>query len=185
MEKIILGDTGLIHFVQSYYAFDYVKGTLSIPASRLFYLSDYLNTVSLNIAGDNQRDDIVLFNPRKGYERTSELIKSSDYCIKWQALSGLVPEDIPKVLQRAKVYIDFGNHPGKDRFPREAVLCGCRVITGRKGAASNNKDVPISDNLKVSDDLEDGRIIDLINGLIQNYDKTEELYNDYKARDGF
>lgn len=27
-------------------------------------------------------------------------------------------------MRKAKVYIDFGFHPGKDRIPREAVMCG-------------------------------------------------------------
>ena len=180
LEKAISNDTGLIHLVQSYYALNYVQKVLSVPDDRLFYLSDYLNNDFLNMDTDVPRDDTVLFNPRKGFDRTAGLIGKSDHRIKWQALAGLAPEDIPKVLQKAKVYIDFGNHPGKDRFPREAVSCGCRIITGKKGAAANDKDIPIPKELKVSDDLEDEKILDLIYGLIINYDKTDELYREYK-----
>jgi len=182
MERIISNDSGLIHFVQSYYALDYVKNSLNITDDRLFYLSDYLNSVYLNMDCEekNSRDDTVLFNPRKGYERTSRLIKHSDHRVKWQALSGMAPEEIPGVLQKAKVYIDFGNHPGKDRFPREAVSCGLRIITGRKGAAANDKDIPIPDELKVSDECEDAKILDMIYGLVVNYEKTGELYSSYK-----
>ncbi|MCR5300873.1 MAG: hypothetical protein K6E49_00370 [Lachnospiraceae bacterium] len=180
--KIVSDEKDLIHFVQSYYALDYVKSVLLVPDERLYYLSDYLNTDFLNIHSDDKRDDIVLFNPRKGFERTSGLIRYSDYRIKWQALEGLAPEDIPMVLKKAKVYIDFGNHPGKDRFPREAVSCGCRIITGRRGAAANDKDIPIPEELKVSDDAADDKILDLICALLQNYDKTEELYTEYKNK---
>jgi len=35
-----------------------------------------------------------------------------------------------------QVYIDFGHHPGQDRLPREAVQCGCVVITGKRGSGN-------------------------------------------------
>ena len=180
LEERISEDTGLIHFVQSYYAMEYVRNKLRVPDGRCYYLSDYLNTVFLNIDDDTMREDIVLFNPRKGYERTSRLIKSSDHRIKWQALAGLPPKEIPGVLQKAKVYIDFGNHPGKDRFPREAVSCGVRIITGRRGSAANDKDVPILDVFKISDESEDRTILAIIYSLIADYEKTGELYASYK-----
>lgn len=179
LEEYISGDKELIHFVQSYYARDHVRDRLGVDEDRLYYLSDYINTGFLNIENDSHREDIVLFNPRKGYERTSSLIRNSDYHIKWQALAGIIPDRIPEVLQRAKVYIDFGNHPGKDRFPREAVACGCRVITGRRGSAANDHDVPLAGQLKISDDSEDGVILNIIKWLFENYDRSEGLYEDY------
>ena len=180
LEKEISSDNGLIHFVQSYYADNYVRTVLSVPDDRLFYLSDYINNDYLNKNTIRNREDVVLFNPRKGFERTASLIKSSDHRIKWRALAGLMPEEIPDVLQTAKVYIDFGNHPGKDRFPREAVSCGCRIITGRRGAAANTKDIPIPDVFKVSDDTEDHTILALIYSLIEDYDNTGEIYGQYR-----
>ncbi len=182
LEKEISEDNTLIHFVQSYYAMEYVKNQLNIPEERVFRLSDYLNYNFLNIGENSLRDDFVLYNPRKGFERTSRLIQKSAQTIKWLALSGFAPEEIPQVLQCAKVYIDFGEHPGKDRFPREAVCCGCRVITGKRGAAANDFDVPIPDRFKVDDDLNDESILDLISLLIKDYDQTSELYNDYRDR---
>ena len=173
-------DTDLIHFVQSYYALGYVRDTLAVSEERLFYLSDYLNDEFLNIKDDVKRENVVLFNPRKGFDRTAALIKNSDYGIKWQALSGLSPDDVPGVLKKAKVYVDFGNHPGKDRFPREAVACGCRIITGRRGAAANDRDIIIPEQLKVTDDTDDYTILNLIYGLMTNYDKTGELYSEYR-----
>lgn len=182
LEEEISADTTLIHFVQSYYAKEYVRNVLRVPDDRLFWLSDYLNYNFLNMDCNSTRDDFVLYNPRKGFERTSRLIQKSDQSIKWVALQGFAPEEIPQVLQCAKVYIDFGEHPGKDRFPREAVLCGCRVITGMKGAAANDIDVPIPKKFKIEDDLEDEEILDLIVSLIEDYEQTEDLYRDYKKR---
>lgn len=181
-EQTLSEDKSLIHFVQSYYAKEYVRNVLKVSDDRLFWLSDYLNYDFLNVDVNKKRDDFVLYNPRKGFERTSRLIQKSDSRIKWLALSGFAPEEIPQVLQCAKVYIDFGEHPGKDRFPREAVSCGCRVITGVKGAAANDIDVPIPKKFKIDDDLEDEKILNLIISLIEDYEQTEDLYRDYKKR---
>ena len=179
LEEEFRQDTELIHYVQSYYARDYVREVLKVGDDRLFYLSDYINIDFLNIKTGGPRDNTVLFNPRKGYERTSQLIRKSSYRIKWQALSGARPEDIPKILQTAKAYIDFGNHPGKDRFPREAVACGCRIITGRRGSAANDKDIPLDDQLKISDDTDDAVILNIIQWLLDNYEKSGGLYHEY------
>ena len=181
LEKEFLEDKELIHLVQSYYAMDYVKGVLGVPDKRLFYLSDYINYNFLNIDNSEIRENTVLFNPRKGFERTARLIQSSDLLrIKWRELAGIAPESIPGVLQSAKVYIDFGNHPGKDRFPREAVACGCRLITGKRGSAGNDRDIPIPKAYKISDDTEDAVILERIYALIDNYDETEEDFAEYK-----
>ena len=51
-------------------------------------------------------------------------------------------------LLRAKIYIDFGPHPGMDRFPREAALAGCMIVTNTQGAAEYYADVPIPHKYK-------------------------------------
>jgi hypothetical protein len=53
------------------------------------------------------------------------------------------------------VYIDFGNHPGRDRIPREAAAMGCVVITNRRGSAENDVDIPIPNFLKIDDAFPD------------------------------
>lgn len=179
-EKQLSYDNSIIHMVQSYYAMDYIKKVLAVTDNRLFYLSDYINYSFLNVEENADRDNTVLFNPRKGFERTVSLIKHSDFLrIKWRELAGIAPEEVPKVLNSAKVYIDFGNHPGKDRFPREAVSCGCRLITGRRGSAAYTKDLPIPDQYKISDDSDDSVILERIYSLIDSYDQTGELYTNY------
>ncbi len=179
-EKRLSADDEIIHLVQSYYAMDYARNVLSVPDERLFYLSDYINYNYLNMDNSAKRDNMVLFNPRKGFERTAKIIGNSDFLkIKWRELAGIAPEKVPQVLGSAKVYIDFGNHPGKDRFPREAVACGCRIITGRRGSAANDKDVPIPDRFKIDDDADDGVILEQIYSLIDNYDATAELFDEY------
>ena len=179
-EKQLSDDNSIIHMVQSYYAMDYVQKVLAVTDDRLFYLSDYINYSFLNVEENADRDNTVLFNPRKGFERTVSLIKHSDFLrIKWRELAGIAPEEIPKVLKSAKVYIDFGNHPGKDRFPREAVACGCRLITGKRGSAAFREDVPIPECFKISDNSDDSVILEQIYSLIDNYNQTGEAYKEY------
>ena len=173
-------DKSLIHLCQSYYALDYVENTIGVSKSNFYYLSDYISHNFLNInVDDSVRTNMVLFNPRKGYERTSRLIQNSNAGISWKTISGLRPEDVPQVLRTAKVYIDFGNHPGKDRFPREAVSCGCRIITGLRGAAKYQQDVDIPTECKFDDNEDDSVILQKIYQLAGQYEDTEILYQNY------
>ena len=63
--------------------------------------------------------------------------------------SKLSPEQVQAMLKKAKVYIDFGGHPGMDRIPREAALAGCIVVTNREGSAAFRQDVPIPSQYKI------------------------------------
>lgn len=178
-EKALSLNEGLIHFVQSYYSEDYVTNHLRIPAGRVFYISDYIGTRFLNAPKDTERQNIVLFNPRKGFDKTSDLIKHSNASVMWRALEGVSGDVMPQILLSSKVYIDFGNHPGKDRFPREAVACGCRVLTGKRGSAMYYGDVMLPDELKIEDNEEPRVILQKIYSLIANYDNNGGLYEKY------
>lgn len=178
-EAALSKNTDVVHMVQSYYAKDYVCRRIGVPEEKILYLSDYINSMFLNVKNDLPRENVVLINPRKGFERTSQLIMKSNADICWKVLNEIVPSDVPEILSRAKVYIDFGNHPGKDRFPREAAACGCRIITGKRGAAAFHGDVPIPEELKFDDDAPDKQILEMIYVLIKNYEASGELFKDY------
>jgi len=53
-------------------------------------------------------------------------------------------------LSLSKLYVDLGDHPGRDRIPREAASQGCVVIVGRHGAARNPVDIPLAARYKLS-----------------------------------
>jgi hypothetical protein len=56
-------------------------------------------------------------------------------------------------------------------FPRQAALLGCRVITGRRGAAANASDVPIQDRYKFADSRRQiPRITRTIRDVLLHYD---------------
>ncbi len=173
----------ILHFAQSYYAIDFLHNRLHIPKERTFYLSDYLKSdffTHLNTNNSAERENIVLFNPKKGFDKTMQLISQSDYRIKWQALNGLTPYGMRETLKQAKIYIDFGTHPGKDRIPREAAMCGCLVLTNREGSAAYTDDVPIPEEYKFSNGDSAGYVLSKIYNFLEEYALRKDDYSDYR-----
>lgn len=173
----------IMHLVQSQYALDFVKKQ-GVCDDRIKWLSDYINSEYLHVkkVSSADRGPIVLFNPRKGFDMTAKIIQESRGNIRWIALTGFTPEALRKLMQESKVYIDFGNHPGRDRIPREASMCGCLVITNRKGAAANPVDVLIDDKYKFDESYSTKEIVDTIIKLITEYDDRAEEYTPYIKR---
>lgn len=179
-----LSDAGLTHWVQSEYAQRFLRVN-GVPAEKILPVGDYLDETFLRrnetITKEN-RQDVVAFNPRKGMEFTRKLM---DYApdIAWRPVQDMTPEQVEEFLHTAKVYVDFGNHPGKDRIPREAVLSGCCLITGRRGAAANTVDIPIAEDLKFFDVEENiPHIAAKIRELLANYEQEVERYADYRQK---
>jgi len=111
-----------------------------------------------------------LYNPKKGFEFTKELINYSND-LKWIPIQNMTTQEVHELLKESKVYIDFGNHPGKDRFPREAAISGCCIITGKKGSAAYYDDVPIADCYKFDDSNENiPHIVNKIKECMEKYD---------------
>lgn len=129
------------HLAQSEYARQYLADTLKL--NNVEWLSDYINDAYFSIDTAVKREDVVLFNPKKGFENTAQLIMASNGTIKWQAINDMTSYEIVEAMDSAKMYIDFGNCPGKDRLPREAILRGCVIFTSTKGGFGNDIDIPI------------------------------------------
>ncbi len=165
-----------LNMCQSYYAIQFLN---ELKIQNTTYLSDYLNDEFINnsISKTVFKENIVLYNPKKGYSFTKKIIQSSSD-LNWIPLTNMSTEEICQNLMMGKVYIDFGSHPGKDRFPREAAICGCCIITGKKGSASFYEDVMIENKYKfsdTSDSIDD--IIKMIRYCLSTY---EECYKDFE-----
>lgn len=174
------------HFYQSHYAQNhlYNKGL-----TKVMPLSDYINTAFLEMNSKNRttkRENIVLYNPAKGYLFTKKIIAAMpEY--EFIALKGLNRDELKDLFLRAKLYIDFGNFPGKDRLPREAVINGCCIVTGKLGAAFFYEDLPIPIDCKF--EVKESqipfirkKIIDILNNYEDNYSKysyfLHTIYNE-------
>lgn len=171
------------HFAQSEYAIEYLVKR-KVNQDSIFYLSDYLNsTYIIDASKENTqvRQNTILYNPKKGFEFTNLLMTSAPE-LEWVPLQNLTNTEMKNILKNSKVYIDFGNHPGKDRIPREAAISGCCVITSLRGSAKNNKDVPIPQEYKI-EDIESNipLIIDKIKQCLFNYDIVIEEFESYKT----
>lgn len=180
--KYAFADKSILHFSQSEYSTQYLIRN-GVEKNRIYWLSDYINSEFLHIDRTIiERENIVAFNPNKGIEKTLELIKNSYGDIKWIALSGFTPTGMRSVLQNAKVYIDFGNHPGRDRIPREATYCGCCLITNKEGSANNNIDIPIEEKYKISSETDTKDVLKLIHSILKNYQLENENMSEYRNR---
>lgn len=173
-------DDKIEHFVQSYYAWNFLNDK---NIHNISFLSDYLNDDYLNDYVDytsQKRENICFYNPKKGYEFTKKIIDNSKN-IKWVPLENMSVSEIKEILKKGKVYIDFGNHPGKDRFPREAAISGCCIITGKRGAANFYKDIPIDDKYKFNDKVENiQQILESIKLCLKNYDNEIKNFAKYR-----
>ena len=166
------------HFVQSSYAKEY----LSKHGLESELLSDYLNPIHFE-QSFKTKEDIVLYNPVKGASITKGLI-SSNRDFTFIPLEKLSNTQVQNLFKRAKLYIDFGNHPGKDRMPREAVMADCCIITGRRGSASNNVDIPIPNHYKLDDNqvCKNKLFYQLVIDIFKNFDQHVMNFSSYKDK---
>jgi len=128
------------------------------------------------------RDLEILYNPLKGIHYTDEIRKRSEKRFRFTAIGGrkrLTPTQVTKLLHQAKVYCDFGPHPGMDRLPREAAIANCIVITNKDGAAFHDEDVPTPARYKMGDfDVE--RIHKLLVESIDGYEEKKKDFDSYR-----
>ena len=173
-----------VHWVQSEHARQFVLLN-GVPEKNIRVVEDYLNQAFLIKASQidlSLKEDIIAFNPRKGFEFTRKLIKSEPK-LNWVPIQNMTPEQVQDLLAKAKIYIDFGNHPGKDRIPREAAISGCVVITGKRGAAANDIDINIPREFKFDDAEEDlPLIIEKIRDIFQNFADAHNKQSAYRER---
>lgn len=167
------------HFYQSEYARQYLCEKLKMPPSQVLPLSDYIDSRYCTLQHE-ERADRVLFNPKKGFKYTRQLIEHAPDLI-WTPLEGMTIDSLVATMQTSKLYIDFGAHPGKDRLPREAAACGCCVITGTRGAARNSIDIAIPNQYKFSS-FDTEKVIKAIRHVLIDYQSCSVDFNEYRAK---
>lgn len=146
-KELAFNELGVRHYVQSDFAREFIEAR---GVSFSGYLSDYLSAEFINGASRvdmTAKRDIIVYNPKKGMEFTQQVMEKAPN-FEFVPIQGMTPSQVANLLAVAKVYIDFGSHPGKDRIPREAAIMGCCVLVGAIGSAANDKDVPIPSRFK-------------------------------------
>jgi hypothetical protein len=172
-------DSRLLHLAQSQYAVDHLsgRGIIAVP------LTDYVPADAVADLRSRRRapkDDIIVYNPQKGFEVTRQLMARAPH-LQWVPIEGLSRSGVIDLLGRAKAYIDFGGHPGRDRLPREAALAGACVLVGRRGSAVNPVDVPVPTPYKFSAGGEDhARIITALEGVLSDHASHARRFEGYQ-----
>jgi hypothetical protein len=170
------------HFTQSEYARNFLA---SNDVRNSDHLGDYLNTdyidkLSTPVVSEGRRD-IIIYNPQKGLEQTQKILSHLD-ASQAVPIQNMTRNQVIDLLMSAKIYIDFGNHPGKDRIPREAAALGCCVITNRRGSAANAIDIPIEDCYKIDDadaDFAD-RAANLVKVIFADFSRHQAAFSSYR-----
>ncbi|MFT6607408.1 MAG: hypothetical protein ACJA2X_002618 [Halocynthiibacter sp.] len=134
------------HLCQSAYAREFV---LAHGGEKVEMFSDFTDIGDLGespFTADRKFDVAYLPNKANGAEAALEQLSRT---YKVVALRNMSREDIKETLFQTKIFLDFGHHPGKDRVPREAALCGAIPLVRRQGAAAVYEDVPLPDELLI------------------------------------
>ena len=144
----------------------------------LIALKDYINVEHSNHPLNlSNRKDLILYNPKKGLHFTKRLITATPD-LKWVPIQGMSRKQLIELMNEAKVYVDFGYHPGKDRLPRECAANGCCIITGMRGSAAFFEDVMVPNKYKFNERKASKKeIIDIIRWTMKNY---EIAINDFR-----
>ncbi len=170
----------LLHLSQTEHSSQYLRscGIEPIPLidsiNEDFLTDRYLDRI-------DHKQNIILYNPTKGWRITQRLIQALPQW-KFEPLKGLNREQLSEKLYNAKLYIDFGHHPGRDRMPREAAMHGCCLITGRLGSAGNNIDLPIPNQYKLDSSAIDfqNQFANLASGVMNDFPKHFHAFDPYR-----
>lgn len=161
----------LQHFCQSYYAQHYLQ---AMNCYHSVMLNDFVDIdFSLNTP---RKENIVCYNPAKGLDVTQEVIQLNKN-INFVPIVGMTRLQTIDLLSRSKVYIDFGNHPGRDRLPREAAILNNCIITSLIGSARYFGDIPIPSQYKIEDI---NHVSGILNDCLLKYDERVVDFECYR-----
>jgi hypothetical protein len=174
--RALFADHDLSHFYQSEYA---RTALMNNKAQHYLPLSDYTDPQFIQrslTASHNppirSRDNKVCFFPNKGRE-LARLFLTCDTSLRQQVefvpIREMTKAQVRDALFQARVYIDFGHHPGKDRVPREAAIAGAVVLLHSAGAANFFGDHPLSADYRFTrDDVISGRLHERLDDILDD-----------------
>lgn len=182
-EQALKFPCGILHLAQSYYAIDFLHEYVNASDNSIIFVSDYLNESYLTADPKTDRIRQVAYNPAKGYEFTQKIMEQMPET-RFVPIQNMSKDQVMELLCESALYVDFGQHPGKDRIPREACICGCCVVTSTKGSAKFFEDVPISDFYKIDIDADDSveNCKRIITDVLDNYDFHNAYFAQYRTK---
>ena len=174
--RTFFADRDLSHFYQSEYA---RTALMNNKAQRYLPLSDYTDPQFIQrslTTSDNApirfRNNNVCFFPNKGRDLARHFLTCDTSLrnqVEFKAIRDMTKAQVRDTLFQARVYIDFGHHPGKDRVPREAAIAGAVVLLHSAGAANFFGDHPLSPDYRFTqDDVLSGRLHERLDDILDD-----------------
>lgn len=177
-------DDNIEHWVQSEYARQFLKLN-GVKGEQIYSVGNYVDRQFLDNVGNvdlRAKRNIVVYRPTKDLDFT-EVVRQVGVDIEWRPINNVNPDAIRKLFNEAKVYFDFGRHVSKDLFTREAALCDCVVITGKRGAAGNDIDINIPAEFKFDEDIDVvGDIIKKLRQIFGNFAEEHAKQKDFRDK---
>lgn len=181
---LYMGRPDTVHIANSDYAMETLKKRGLNPIKIADCLNDEFYTVSID---NTDRKDVVLYNPLKlkmtHFQETVMARCNTELGIKFRMLTDYSRRELIDIFRHSKLYIDFGQFSGRERLPREAVMCGCCILTSNNGTAGYFNDNSIMEQYKP------GTVIEamwMVRQVLRNYTQCRQhfdLYRDLLKRD--
>jgi hypothetical protein len=184
----LFADASLVHFYQS----DYARAFLQTKGvARYHPLSDYIDQdfvhrslIMSETVPIQDRGNKVCFFPNKGGALAARFIeqeRSPAHRTDFVSIHDMTKPQVRDALFNAKIYIDFGHHPGKDRMPREAAIAGSVVLLHAAGAAKCFLDHPLSSEyLFTEDDVGSGCLHHRVQTILDDPEPHSLAQNFYR-----
>lgn len=177
LHGLFLNRADVIHIANSDYALDHLRGLGLDPIK----ISDCLNDDFFNSFEEEKRSNVVLYNPTPvkltQFQKVVMTRCQTEYGIKFMPIEGYTRQELIDLFRHHKLYIDFGVFSGRERLPREAVMCGCCIVTSNEGTAAYYKDNSIPDMYKCTNEKQ---AIQLILDILKGYDMYKEDFKEYQ-----
>lgn len=141
------------------------------------YLCDYVTELffeNLPELNDFQKENIITYNPKKGLDKIDPIIKNLPQ-YNWVPLQGMTRVEMRDLLRKTKLHVDFGYFPGRDKIPREALVSGCCLLTGRDGTSGFKEDLGIPEQYKLyENEITVENASAKINQIMENFESVRQ-----------
>lgn len=169
------------HYCASLFAYQYVTNVLQKKAGMLVEpISKPFLSLGPVYGIDDSRRDCIAYNPAKPSRTMTELLKRNEF--EFIPIQKMNPQQIAELLRNVKLYVDFGNFPGPERIPKEAVYNGANILVARKNAAINDFDVNIPSMYKLDNYDDIDFVSEKIRFMLVNYKKIFHDFDSFRKQ---
>lgn len=175
---LFLQNRDTMHITMSQYGMVHLRGLGLHPMK----IPDMLEDEFYDTADPKEhREDVVLYNPVE--VKMTDMQRSvmgsciAEHGVTFLPLSGYTQAELIDIFHHSKLYIDFGEFSGRERLPREAVMCGCCILTSKSGTAGYYTDNPIPKSYKLDDVAE---AVFMVGHVLRNFGECVHDFDHYR-----